>query len=155
MVLSATEIKKCVALGEIFIDPLDESSLKAASYTLALGARLRKLKAAPFIDTRLGAPEFEEVAMGEDGYTLAPGEFVICHTEEAFKLGEGYACFLSVRGSKAQMGLDALQSEIFCEPGSEGGWKGKLALETSKRGQYPIRIFPGIRIVKGIFMKVM
>ena len=54
----------------------------------------------------------------------------------------------------AQAGLDALQCEIFCEPGSEGGWNGKLMLETSNRGPYPVKIFPGIKIIKGTFIQL-
>ena len=52
------------------------------------------------------------------------------------------------------MGLDALNGEIFCEPGSEGGWDGKLMLETTNKGPYPVKLFPGITIVKAVFIRV-
>lgn len=159
MILSSSEIKKSLAAGEIAITPFDETLLKAASYTFTLGKGLRKLRLPPaavgFIDTRLDKQEFDEIEIGQDGYLLRPGEFVICHTEETFKLGNSVACFLSMRGARAQAGLDALQCEIFCEPGSEGGWKGRLMLEISNRGPYPVKLFPGTKIVKGIFIKVV
>lgn len=75
-------------------------------------------------------------------------------TKEIFKRNDSIACILSMRGSRAQAGLDALQSEFFCEPGSEGGWDERLTLVTSNRAPYPVKLFPGIKIVKGVFFRV-
>ncbi len=144
MILSKQQIKKAVEVGEIKITPFNEELLKPASYTFTLGNKIRKLK-------EVG---FEEFEIGQEGCLLKPGEFVICHTAETLKLGENVACFLSMKGALAQKGLDALQCEIFCEPGSEGGFDGKLMLETSNRGPFPITLFSGTKIVKGIFFRV-
>jgi len=154
MLLSGEQIKRTVDSGEILITPFDESFLKGASYAFTLGGKLKKLKQTKYIDTRNKNHDFEEFEIGEDGYLLQPGEFVICHTKEKLRLGPNIACFLSMKGSQAQAGLDALQCEIFCEPGSEGGWDGKLMLETSNRGPYPVKLFPGVKIVKGIFVRI-
>lgn len=154
MILTAEEIKKSVANGEIIIDPFDENYLKSGSYTFKLGNKIRKLKKVDFIDTRNNRSEFEEFEIGENGYLLQPGEFVVCHTKEKVKLANSIACFLSMNGPRAKTGLDALQSEIFCEPGSEGCWAGSLMLETSNRGSYPIKLFPGVKIIKGIFIRL-
>lgn len=154
MILSSQEIKKAVESGEIFIKPFNESLLKAGSYSFTLGNKFKKLKKVEFIDSRVKEQEFEEFEISKSGYLLQPGEFIICQTNEEFKLGVNLGCFLSMRGARAQTGLDALQCEIFCEPGSEGGWDGKLMLETSNRGQYPIKLFPGIVIVKAVFIKM-
>lgn len=153
MILSAKEIRRSVEAGEICIHPFDEKFLKAASYSFTLGAKMRTLTASE-INSNDKKITFDEHDIPEGGYLLKPGEFIICHTAETVSLGEKVACFLSMRGIKAQMGLDALQCEIFCEPGSEGGWDGKLMLETSNRGPSPVRIFPGITIVKAIFIRV-
>lgn len=154
MILSAEKIKEAVANKEIQIQPFDEGQLKTGSYTFTLGNRFRKLKKKEFIDSRVKENEFDEFAIGEKGYLLQPGEFIICHTNETLKLGDNISCFLTMRGARAQAGIDALQCEIFCEPGSEGGWNGKLMLETSNRGPYPIKLFPGIQIVKVVFVKL-
>jgi deoxycytidine triphosphate deaminase len=157
MILSRDQIKKYIEAGEILISPFNEDLLKAASYTFTLGNKLKRLKAKEFIDSRQDGQEFEEVGIGPDGYLLQPGEFVVCQTAENFKLGRTVACLLSVRGSRAEMGLDFLQSELFCEPepdshkSPEGG---KLMLRTTNRGPYPVKLFPGIKTVKGIFFEV-
>jgi len=154
MILKKEEIIESVKEGKITISPFDENLLKNASYTFALGNKFKKLKSKEFIDSRIKTQDFEEFEITSEGYLIQPGEFIICHTEETLKLGNDVACFLSMKGAIAQAGLDALQCEIFCEPGSEGGWNGKLMLETSNRGPYPIKIFPGIKIIKGIFIKL-
>ena len=48
----------------------------------------------------------------------------------------------------------ALIGSIFCEPGSEGRWNGRLMLETTNGSPYPVKLFPGVLIVKGIFIKI-
>ena len=151
MMLSREKITKFVGTGEIAIAPFNEDMLKDASYTFTLGKGLKKLKETQFIDSRLDKQIFEDFDIGDDGYLMQPGEFLIAHTEEVLRLNKGFACILSVRGSRGQMGLDALGSELFCEPNSEGGWNGQLMLEMMNRGPYPIKLFPGIKIVKGIF----
>lgn len=154
MILTADQIKKAVSDKEIIIDPFNEGNLKSASYSFTLGNKFKKLKKVDFIDSKVKEQEFGEFEINEDGYLLRPGEFIICHTTETLKLGKNIACFLTMRGAKAQMGLDVLSGEIYCEPGSEGGWNGKLMLETTNKGPYPIKLFPGITIIKAIFMKV-
>lgn len=154
MLLTSEEIKRAVELREIIINPFNEGLLKASSYSFTLGNSFKKLKPIEFIDSRVKEQQFEIYEIGNDGYLLQPGEFIICHTNEQFMLSKNIACFLSMRGARAQTGLDALQCEIFCEPGSEGGWDGKLMLETSNKGPYPIKLFPDIIIIKGVFFKI-
>ncbi|MEK7124571.1 MAG: hypothetical protein AAB877_02725 [Patescibacteria group bacterium] len=141
-------------LGEITINPFDEKLLKAASYTFSLGKGFRKLRSTDVIDTQEKHSDFEEFEMDPEGYLLKPGEFIICHTQEILRLPDTIGCFLTMRGYLAQIGIDALQCEIFCEPGSHGGWDGKLMLETSNRGSYPVRLVPGIKVVKAIFLRL-
>ncbi|OGZ69224.1 MAG: hypothetical protein A3D44_00865 [Candidatus Staskawiczbacteria bacterium RIFCSPHIGHO2_02_FULL_42_22] len=154
MILTNEEIKEAIVNGEMAIDPFDEENLKPASYSFTLGNKFKKLKKVEFLDSRIKEQEFEEFELNEDGYFLQPGEFIICHTAETLKLGKNIACFLTMRGAKAQMGIDALSGEIFCEPGSGGGWDGKLMLETTNKGPLPVKLFPGITIIKAVFMKV-
>lgn len=151
MILSAIEIKKFIASGEIIITPFDEGFLKNASYTFTLGNTLRKLKQKEYIDASLGTPEVDEFTIDKNGYLLQPGEFIIAQTQERLKLGNAIACMLSMRGSIIQTGLDALQTDTFCEPGFDG----QLSLRTINNGPLPIKILPGVGIVKGIFIRVI
>jgi deoxycytidine triphosphate deaminase len=120
-ILSAFEITKAVENGEIFIEPFDDANLRSASYVFTLGANYRKLKTR--ILDAASRPEFDEFSMSrDDGYIMSVGEFIICRTREKLRLGKNIACWLTMRGTVAQNGIDALGGEIFCEPGSEGGW---------------------------------
>jgi len=152
--LSAQEIKRLVTSGELIISPFDEKLLKPASYTFSLGKGLKRPRSTGIIDAKEKHSDFEEFKMSLDGYVLKPGEFIICHTQEVLRLPDTIGCFLTMRGYLAQVGIDALQCEIFCEPGSQGGWDGKLMLETHNRGPYPVKLVPGIKTVKAIFIKL-
>jgi dCTP deaminase len=148
------KLRRLKATG-VQIEPFRRENLKAGSYSFTLGDTLRKLKEprhTAFLDSREHQYDFVyEKIDANNGYLLRPHEFVICHTAETLTLGPHVGCFLSMRGRLAQMGLDFLNNEIFCEPGSRGGWDGKLMLETTNRGPYPVKLFPGITVVKGIF----
>ena len=65
--------------------------------------------------------------MKEDGYILDPGEFVVGFTAEKLTLPQGIYCILGTRGSRAQLGLDVLQSSTLVEPGSDN----QLALKSA------------------------
>jgi deoxycytidine triphosphate deaminase len=150
-ILSATEIRQAISDGEIVIDPFNELNLKPASYVFTLGDRYRR-HSRETIDTRVKPSQFREFKLGQGGTTFGRGDFIIGHTQEILRLNKNMACFLSMRGACAQMGIDALRGEIFCEPGSEGGWEGKLMLEMMFSSL--IGLHPQIPIVKGIFFRV-
>lgn len=133
MIHSGNKITQCIQQGLINIDPFDEKNLKAASYTFHLGSVLKD-----------GTP------IPEEGYELQPGQFVAGTVQEKLSLNDTVACFLSVRGSCAQMGLNALNSDLFVEP----GWSGHLSLAMTNTSDAPIQLIPGMKIVKGIFMHV-
>ena len=136
--------------GDITIEPFNLENLKPGSYTFTLGSRLRKLKAKEYIDTRTKKQEYEEIDLGENGYLLDPGEFIVGFTQEKIVLGKNIACLLTARGSRAQSGLSVLHSDLFIEPESNGA----MALAISNVSNMPIRLLPGIKIVKGIFFNL-
>ncbi len=85
-----------------------------------------------------------------DGYVLNPGEHVLGMTAERVTLHGKYSCLLSTRATCAQMGLDVTQSSFYCEPDTDN----KFTLEISNTSSLPIRLFKGIKIVKGIFLPI-
>lgn len=150
MVLSGKAILGAVKKGDILIEPFDEANLNPASYALTLADKLYRLKPASFLDARADSQEYDELFIG-DGHILEPGEFVIGFTREKITLSKHVCGFLSTRSSHAQMGLDALQSSFFVEPGSSN----PMALEIKNGGNMPIQLFPGIKITKCIFLSVL
>ena len=150
MVLSDTDIKSQVGDGTIAIEPFLTSNLKQGSYTFTLSALIFKPKPQEIIDLSDPQVEHEAIKMKEDGYILDPGEFVVGFTAEKLTLPQGIYCILGTRGSRAQLGLDVLQSSTLVEPGSDN----QLALEICNHSQSRIRLRAGDRIVKGIFLQL-
>lgn len=139
MILSARAIQVCVATGDISIEPFAQNHLKEASYTFHLSTTITTL-----------SPHRETISIPESGYTLLPGAFAVGTLEETLALSDAIACMLSVRGSCAQNGLNALNSDLFVEP----KWSGQLSLAITNISDVPIQLVPGMSIVKGVFMRV-
>lgn len=150
MIFSDVDITKAIDSGDIGIDPFNKENLRAASYTLTLGTTLYSPQSVDFIDSRTDDHEYEEISLGEDGYLLEAGEFIISRTAEKITLSDKVAGFLATTGSRAQQGLDAILSSSFMEPGSDN----HMACELHNVSKVPMRLFPGIRLVKAIFMPV-
>jgi deoxycytidine triphosphate deaminase len=92
---------------------------------------------------------WKEGQMGNTGYLLQPGAVLLTRTRETLRLPQNVACMLSVRRSCANIGLDFLQSDFFCEPQTDN----QLTLMTKNVGPWPVTIYPGMLCVKGIFLK--
>ncbi len=150
MILSRETILSLVLDGHIGIDPFDEGLFKEASYTFTLGNTLFLLPPDEPIDLRIGEPEPTVVTIDDDGFQLQPDAFIIAVTNENIRLPLGIACMLSTPSTNAQIGLDPLQTSIFCEPLSDN----PIRLELRNNGTSPIILYPGMPIVKGIFMRV-
>jgi deoxycytidine triphosphate deaminase len=136
MILSGASIERAVADGELGIDPFVKDHIKDASYTFTLGPRL----------TVNGS----EQMIGPEGYLLEPNGFVLGYTEEKLSLRGKYGCFLSTRGSIAQMGLSVLLGSTFAEPDTDQ----TITLEIHNVSRAPIRLEAGMKLVKGIFIPV-
>ena len=149
MLLSVTEIQHYINSGEIILSPFEEKNFKEGSYSFTVRSRVARVK--PASEYNLGQPaEYEQIDIPEQGYILEPGAFAIFYTLETIALGNNVLCLLSTRGSVAKLGIDVLQSSLVVEPGSNS----VLALETYNHGPCPIRMIPGISVIKGIFFRV-
>ena len=149
MVISAQKLKKLIEKGEIQIQPFNPSQLKEVAYTFTLGTHFSILKKVEVIDG--GNPAgFETESIPASGYVLHPGGFIVGYTQEKIILNHKYICLLSGRSTQAQMGLNVTQSSFLAEPDTEY----IFALEISNKSGIPIRIFPGMKIAKGIFLEI-
>lgn len=119
MPYSADAVKKLRDAGLITIEPYDKDQFKNASYTLHTDKDL----------------------------VLAPGEWKTVETQETLTLSDNVCAMLFTRGSVAQMGIDALLTDSFIEP----GFKGKLILSMVNHAKETQTIPAGARMVKIIF----
>lgn len=149
MILSSQAIQTAVQNNGLAITPFDEKNLKPNSYTFTLAEKLLIPKKVALIVIN-GEQEREEVAIGSDGFILQPGDFVLGFTAEHLALKNNYACFLATRGSCAQAGLSVLLSSSFVEPDTDNS----IILEIHNAGKSPIKLEAGMKIVKGVFVRV-
>ncbi|MDO8590194.1 MAG: hypothetical protein Q7R69_02885 [bacterium] len=150
MVISEDKIRRAIEEKEISIQPFNGSLLKDVSYTFTLSNKFCLPKVTTeFIDAR-DSIEFEEKVMPDEGYLLRPGEFIVCYTKEKVTLNNKFVCLISTRASLAQMGLNVTQGSFLTGSDTDN----IFALETSNNGNLPIKLFPGMKIAKGVFLRV-
>ena len=151
MILAHDQIRQCLESGAISIDPFEAENLREGSYSFTLSDEYIEAQySAEIIDLRHGNPSVVHKTMPEKGLILAPQSFFLCQTRETLTLGSAYSCLLSGRRSCAQIGLNVLQSSQYAEPGTNQ----KIILEMTNVGLKPVIIFPGMKVVKGIFVPV-
>lgn len=148
MLLSDKDIQESITQGRISIAPFDSVNLRSGSYSLSLGSIIYKLKKVSVIDIRESKQQYEEILLGDEGYLLQPGEFIVCKSKEHVRLADDIAGILSTRGSRAQAGLSVLLGSLFIEPGTDN----PIALELHNESGFPMKIFLGVPVVKIIFL---
>jgi dCTP deaminase len=109
MILTHDIILEEIKKGNIKIEPFDESLLGAASYDLALGTAIRiftaQKEAYPVRDDADFAHITKLIEIGEDGYTMKPGETLLGVTKEKITLAPHIAGWLEGRSRFARVGL--------------------------------------------------
>jgi len=149
MFLSDIDIQKAIKNNEIQIQPFNPKMLKGGSYTFTLNNKIFIPKKQDLIDSRDINAELETQEIDENGYILNPGDFILAQTKETVSISTKLACILDARTSLARIGRNALQGSTFIEPGQS---KSHEILEISNIGNSPIKIYPDMKIVKGIFV---
>lgn len=153
MVLSDTDIRHGVEFGEIGIEPFDPLRLNPASYTLSLGSRLLIPRPSDeAIDPDAPHIEYDEITIGEDGYVVKPGDFLLGSVAEKITVPTTHSARLDARTSLARLGLNVLQGSTHIEPGQHNS---NETLEISNIGPMPIRIWAGMKIVKVVFEQLL
>lgn len=150
--LSNVDILAGIQAGHIGIDPFDPSRLGPASYTLTLGSHLLvPYRGQGVIDPEMPYNAYEEVAIGDKGYVVRPGEFLLGSVAEKVSVPLHLAARLDARITLARLGLNALQGSTHIEPGQRGS---NETLEISNIGPNPVRLRSGMKIVKIIFERL-
>jgi len=148
MILSDIDIKKFMVDGDIGIDQYDESMLKGGSYTFSLNNILYIPKTYDCLDVNDLKVDFEKIEMNENGFIINPGDFLLGQIKEKLSISQKIVCKLDARTTLARIGLNVLQGSTFVEPGQADSHE---TLEINNIGKSPIRIYPNIKIAKGIF----
>lgn len=93
--------------------------------------------------------KMREITMDEGGYVLRPGEFILAHTVEWFKLPDDISALLRAKSSMGRAGLESMDAG-WVDP----GFHGAITLElVNCLRWHSIRLRPGNRIGQLIFMR--
>lgn len=133
----------------------DAANVNAASIDLTLDTTILK-EVIPEDDrvtvdiANKGSIRTEAVEMGEEGYILAPGEFILASSVEVFNLPRSISGEYKLKSTMARNGLEHLNAG-WCD----AGWNGsKLTLELKNMSRYHcLRIRPGMKIGQIVFFK--
>ncbi|HXH26772.1 MAG TPA: dCTP deaminase [Candidatus Acidoferrum sp.] len=151
MILSDIDIKNAQAAGVLGIEPFDENRLKQASYVLSLGAKLlipKPLLLGQIVEPGKTEVAYDEITVGDKGYILRPGKFVLGSVMERLRIPTSMCAWLDSRTDLVRLGVCVLQGSTFIEPGQSGSHE---TLEITNLGPYPVRLTAGMKIVKIIF----
>jgi dCTP deaminase len=135
MILSRTEIDRCVADGSITISPYSPAQLNPTSYSYRLGLEISELNAGDPAGEQGGAV----VEIGTDGMLLQPGRLYLSHTYEVIGSRE-YVVTLMGRPSIGRLGLFVQLSADLGNIGDAHRWTLELTCVQ------PIVIYPRMLI---------
>ncbi|MDK2463866.1 MAG: dCTP deaminase [Candidatus Korarchaeota archaeon] len=154
--MSDVEIREALKSGDIRIDPFDPDSLGPCSVDLRLDTLFRVFGGDGEVDPRRletvdrGA---RLVDTGGEPFTLQPGQFVLARTVERIAISKGLAAFLEGRSSVARMGV-IVHAAGLVNPGTGMTKPVPVVLEIFNENVVPVRLYPGMRIVQIIFMRL-
>lgn len=145
--LSYNELLGLVGDGVI---ATDQKYINPASIDLTLGPRI--LEVVPpepgqeiIIDLAAKEPlPMRAVEIGDDGYVLRPGHFILAHSVEVFNLSDSVATSVYLKSSIARAGLNHLMAG-WADPGFNGS---VLTLEFHNVTPYALRLRRGMPIVQ-------
>lgn len=159
-ILSGLEIQRQIALGNIRIDPYDETLVNPNSVDLHLGDKLLRYDTATYqgrgayryetrtitnpIDSRKPPPTLEVPRVAGGGWVLRPGVLYLGATQEWTET-RGFVPYVDGRSSMGRVGL-------FCHVTAgrgDNGFKGRWTLELV--AVEPLVIYPGQRIAQLTF----
>lgn len=110
MILSDTSLKSLALAG--LVAPYISDNVQGSSIDLTLGSTIKvespSGRSNKWVDQSIVEP-----------YSLAPGEFVLAHTEETIKIPKGCAAMVLLRSSAARAGYEHSLAG-WCDPFFEG-----------------------------------
>jgi dCTP deaminase len=106
------------------VEPFNPDLINPASYDVTLGATLLREGGA-------GEDRWVEVDIENGIYSLAPGEFVLAHTQELIRVPNDLECVFNLKSSRGREGYEHLLAG-YIDP----GFTGRVTLELVNVNRY-------------------
>ena len=144
-ILSDNQIISAVNDNFIGIEPLAKNRIQPASIDLTLYDKI-EIVTADFVDFESLQDEESESLyitqeIGQDGYILAPGSYVIGYSVEMLSFTTGFNARICNKNSLVRWGLDAATGN-FINP----GFKGRMPLIIRNFGTSKLKLRAGMKI---------
>lgn len=138
MLLADHQIHDRVHAGDLKISPFDPERVQPASVDLLLDHYLRVPRdPGSEMDVSLVHAGHTVLAeIGEDGWLLQPGDFVLASTVERITLPDDLAARVEGKSSLGRLGLAVHVTAGFIDP----GFAGQVTLEIANLSPWPIRL---------------
>ncbi len=156
MMLSDSDILRAMSEGEIRIHPFDREALGPCSIDLTLDSLFTVYYPGAPVDLRAQGPEYQNTELIDtDGepFTIRPHQFVLGQTRETVTVSNSYAALLEGRSSIARLGI-IVHAAGLVNPGTGTRTPGRLTLEIFCENESPVVLYPGMRIVQVMFVRL-
>lgn len=125
------------------VEPFDPDLVNPASYDVTLGSTILREGGA-------GEDRWVEVDIENGIYSLAPGEFVLAHTQELVRVPNNLECVFNLKSSRGREGYEHLMAG-YIDP----GFCGRVTLELVNVNRYHrLPLEHGMRIGQLRFAKL-
>jgi dCTP deaminase len=147
MMLSNEDIRRCIASGELVIEPYSERLIKASGLTMHLGSTLLRPYPGQVVDVKEEiVPDYDEIIISDEKpYRLEPGDFVLGHTYEKVTVGASLGFLIEGRSTLARVGLTIVQTAMLVYPGHRNR---AVTLELANHGPNPIMLYPKMKVAR-------
>lgn len=150
MILSSKEIREYITNSKSpMIQPFAEEQLQGASYDVSMSGKIAVLKeTGDIIDPNVSIDEdsmYEKITIGNDGYLLSPGNFVLVGLEEKICLPKNLIAHIRPRTRFTRSGI--IISDQHCNP----TYNGILQIGLFNAGVNAFRLKKGLKVAQLVF----
>jgi dCTP deaminase len=147
MILSDRTLQSLASTG--LVEPFISDNVQGSSIDLTLGGSI-KIETPKLENGDLTKAHWDTQPIDGDPYYLAPGEFILAHTDEVITIPEGCAAMVLLRSSAARAGYEHSLAG-WCDP----GFTGQLTLELRNNCRYHhLPVEAGMRLCQLIVHKL-
>lgn len=157
-VLSDKTILKMHKKGQLVEGVISPTQIQPNSLDLTLGTSMKGLDYHPGdIINPTNEINYKSIAndnktassvMNRTCYVLDPGQFALMASNEVLNIPNGIIAFVAGRSSVARMGIQVEQAGLI-----DAGFRGTITFEVCNQSEYPIILYPGMRIAQVYFIK--
>lgn len=151
MFLSDADIMREFEAGRLVVDPFNSAMLRPASICLRLGRERMEIAPADVVDPTDSHtyPDAKVVEIGDEGYVMPNGSFLLTNTLERIAVDRGLCAFVVCVSGLQRLGLDLATSLV--SPGFGETAPSTLTLELRNHSGAGVRLHPGMRVAHIVF----